>query len=264
MSTIRSFIVPLLALLWHASLTTAQLVNGQYFTKGLAISDAPAPSSDIHAGSGLTIALDLSGDGKLSQDAFLPTSNAATAYQSLNLFLVSSQTDVNITVSVDALLTQESGSTVKHLNWPIPTCLPQGNYNLTIYELSRIGGKSYFSITPIPLNLLSSSKSKTTCPSSSNITEPQTQPQASSPFAASSPWLQPSTTTMVVTSTQVDTTTVNGVQTIVTIPTTWTTVSTSNVFPTDGTFFPVNGATPLMVSKVALIPVLGLLLVWWM
>jgi hypothetical protein len=31
-----------------------------------------------------------------------------------------------------ALLTGESGSTVKHLNWPIPACIPEGNYNVSI------------------------------------------------------------------------------------------------------------------------------------
>jgi len=56
----------------------------------------------------------LSGDGRLSQDAFLPTSTLPSAYQSLNIYLVSDETNVNLTVSQGPqLLQQEPGSTVR-------------------------------------------------------------------------------------------------------------------------------------------------------
>lgn len=55
----------------------------------------------------------------------------ATRYNSLELYLVSAQMNINLTVSNGpGLLTQEPGSTVKHLNWPIPPCVPAGDYNV--------------------------------------------------------------------------------------------------------------------------------------
>lgn len=72
----------------------------------------------------------LSGDGKIPQSAFIPGSGQATSYNSLELYLVSATENLNLTVSNGTgLLTQEPGSTVKHLNWPIPTCVPSGSYN---------------------------------------------------------------------------------------------------------------------------------------
>jgi hypothetical protein len=165
-----------------------QLVNGQFFTQGLAISDAPAPASQHHTGGTLPIAIDVSGNGKLVQAASVPGSDLSTAFRSLDIYLVSAETSVNLTVSSGPQLLQgEQGSTVKHLNWPIPSCLPQGAYNLTYYEGSRIDGQVYYSITPIPISILS-----TTAPSSPclGVTQPEAQPQASSP-PAKSPFLDP-------------------------------------------------------------------------
>ena len=79
MSTFRSFriLTTLTFALCHLSLTAAQLVNGQFFTQGLAISNAPAPLrsvaavfpysfhsndwlySDQHAGSNMVISIDV-------------------------------------------------------------------------------------------------------------------------------------------------------------------------------------------------------------
>ncbi len=53
------------------------------------------------------------------------------AYNSLEVYLVSATTNSNITVSAGPqLLTQEPGSTVKHLDWPVATCLSTGDYNV--------------------------------------------------------------------------------------------------------------------------------------
>ncbi|EPQ60825.1 hypothetical protein GLOTRDRAFT_113355 [Gloeophyllum trabeum ATCC 11539] len=154
-------------------------VNGQVFTSGLAILDAPAPQSVQHAGSNMPIAIDVSGDGKLSQTATIPGSGLPTRYDSLELYLVSSQTSMNLTVSEGTgLLTQESGSTVKHLNWPIPKCLPAGQYNLTLYETSHVNNQGFFSITPIPVTIQNPAPSGL-CTDGSN--EFLGQPQTSSP-----------------------------------------------------------------------------------
>lgn len=103
-------------------------------------------------------------------------------YQSLNLFLVSTESNLNVTVSEGPqYLTQEPGSTVstsllkyecssynfnskvKHLTYSIPTCVTAGAYNvsltrriiiflryrqlsqkLTVYEMSRINSTVRF------------------------------------------------------------------------------------------------------------------------
>ncbi|KZT30373.1 hypothetical protein NEOLEDRAFT_1152916 [Neolentinus lepideus HHB14362 ss-1] len=155
------------------------LINGQVFSSGLAILDAPAPQSVQHAGSNMPIAIDISGDGKLSQAASIPGSGLATRFDSLEIYLVSAQSKFNVTVSNGTgLLTQESGSTVKHLNWPIPTCLPSGSYNFTLYEGSHINNQGFFSITPILITIQNTAVSGD-CTNDTNAY--LGQPQESSP-----------------------------------------------------------------------------------
>ncbi|KAJ7139925.1 hypothetical protein C8R44DRAFT_318184 [Mycena epipterygia] len=174
-------LVAFLALFPH--LIAGQLINGQTFTNGLAVIDSPSPLNPGHAGSAINIALDVSGDGKLSPSASLPGSGLATSYNSLEIYLVSSQTNINMTVtSGPAFLTGESGSTVKHLNWPIPTCIPDGNYNLTFYESSQFNGQGVFTITPIPIPISNPSPSGQ-C--TTGVNPLQAQPQASNPLPQS-------------------------------------------------------------------------------
>lgn len=74
----------------------------------------------------------ISGDGHLDQSASIPGSDKSTRFDSLEIYLVSYQTNQNITVSnVTELLTQEQGSTVKHWNFNVSTCIPAGNYNVS-------------------------------------------------------------------------------------------------------------------------------------
>ncbi|KAG8747944.1 hypothetical protein FRC10_010563 [Ceratobasidium sp. 414] len=160
---------------------SAQLVNGQFFTAGLAISNAPAPGSQLQAGGAIGVSVDVSGNGRLPPGASIPGSVLPTAFISLNIFLISSQTKTNITVtSGPQFLEGEPGSTVKHLNFAIPSCLKTGDYNYTYYEASRINDQTFFSITPIPVFILNNQS-----PSSSNqcdgSTAPEPQPQPSSP-----------------------------------------------------------------------------------
>lgn len=80
----------------------------------------------------LPLPLQLSGNGKIDQSVFIPGSGAATRYDSLEIYLVSAQTGSNFTVSNGTgLLAQEPGSTVKHLNWPLPACMSPGVYNVS-------------------------------------------------------------------------------------------------------------------------------------
>ncbi|TFK30592.1 hypothetical protein FA15DRAFT_662590 [Coprinopsis marcescibilis] len=128
-------------------------VNGQLFSRGLAIINAPAPNSEHTAGGILPISIEVSGNGRIPFDALIPKSGLLTAYEELNIFLVSSQTGANVTVSTGPrLLTDESG-TVRHLNWQIPSCTPAGRYNMTFYELSRLNGQNLFAVTPVVLSI---------------------------------------------------------------------------------------------------------------
>lgn len=95
--------------------------------------------STYHAGSNLPIAIDVSGNGKLSSAARLPGSGLPTSFDSLEIYLVSSQTNLNLTVSSGpGLLTQESGSTVKHLDFSISSCIPPGAYNVSSFQMAII------------------------------------------------------------------------------------------------------------------------------
>ncbi|KAI0781002.1 hypothetical protein BD413DRAFT_17643 [Trametes elegans] len=162
------------------------LVNGQIFTSGLAIVDAPAPNSPMHAGSVTQVAIDISGDGKLDQSASVPGSDKSTRYDSLEVYLVSYQTKLNLTVSSGPdLLTREQGSTVKHWDYNVSTCIPAGSYNLTFYEASHINGEAYFAITPLPVTVMNEHPTDA-CTNGTNAL--QAFPQPSSP-PPQSPWL---------------------------------------------------------------------------
>ncbi|OCB86141.1 hypothetical protein A7U60_g6730 [Sanghuangporus baumii] len=180
-AAIHIYVVVWLLLSYYAPLLAnaqAFLRNGQFFTKALAISNAPFPGSPQHAGSNLVISVELSGDGKIDQSLFIPGSGAPTRYDSLEIYLVSAQTRSNFTVSNGStLLTQEPGSTVKHLNWPLPSCMSPGIYNLTYYESSHINNEAFFSVTPLNVTVDNPNKSDdlSQCESVSNPLQDQPQ-----------------------------------------------------------------------------------------
>lgn len=79
----------------------------------------------------LTLPRKVSGDGKLTPDAYARSSSLSTHYDLLEVYLTSPE--VNLTVSQGpGLLQQEQGSTVKHINWVIDTCVKSGNYNVSL------------------------------------------------------------------------------------------------------------------------------------
>ncbi|KAK7693559.1 hypothetical protein QCA50_003128 [Cerrena zonata] len=147
----------LVALLSFSTVITAQIfgLNGQLFTRGLAIIDSPAPSSTLHAGSTVGIAVDISGDGHLPASAATPGTKDSTRFDSLEIYFVSFPNSINLTVSgPDAnLLGQEAGSTVKHVNYNISSCVPAGQYNLSFYEVSHISDQQFFIISNIPVEI---------------------------------------------------------------------------------------------------------------
>lgn len=155
----------------------AQLVGGQYFTRGLAISNAPAPNSEFTVGGTIGVSVDVSGNGRLPQGSWGPNSTLPSGFISLSLYLVSNDHNVTIIDGTDgAFLAGEPGSTVKHLSYVIPNCLPAGNYDYTYYEVSRMNDTMYFGITPIPIRILNPSGPSGEC--NSTISNPvQTRPQ---------------------------------------------------------------------------------------
>ncbi|KAI0748059.1 hypothetical protein C8Q80DRAFT_1169878 [Daedaleopsis nitida] len=177
-----------LTLFASAFSTHAQtLVNGQIFTNGLAIIDAPAPNSPMHAGSVTQVAIDISGDGHLDQSASVPGNDKSTRFDSLEIYLVSYQTKLNVTVSSGPdLLTREQGSTVKHWDFNVSTCIPAGSYNLTFYEASHINDQPYFSITAYPVTVMNGQPTDV-CTNGTNAL--QDFPQLSSP-PPQTPWLE--------------------------------------------------------------------------
>jgi len=212
-------------------------VNGQTFTDGLAIIDAPSPNNPGHAGSNITIAVDVSGDGQLPISDSNPGLGHSTGFQSLEIYLVSAQTNINLTVSnTSAFLTGEAQSTVKHLNWPIPTCIPAGNYNLTFYESSTFNGKPVFAITPIPIPVDNPNPN----PSGQCADNPlQPQPQASNPLSGS-PFNQDSLTLTLTLS--------NG---ILQLPTVTVTTPTSVVVISETTVTETDNGTPTTRTETA-------------
>jgi hypothetical protein len=135
-------------------LANAQLVNGQFFTRGLAISNAPAPNrkvsityptlkqvlnaitdlscSEFTVGGTISVSVDVSGDGRLPQGSWGPDSTLPSGFISLSIFLVSGSQNVTIVNGTTGdFLRGEPGSTVKHLNYVIPSCLSEGDYNVS-------------------------------------------------------------------------------------------------------------------------------------
>jgi hypothetical protein len=122
----------------------------------------------------LHIALDISGDGKLP----VPPRNIAdplTQVFNFTLFLTSTITQKNFTISnlttstppFADILDQESGQTVKHINFEWPECLvgdnnedegstARGDYNISIHQNYRLNGVERYTIFNLPISVTNS------------------------------------------------------------------------------------------------------------
>ncbi|KAI4949314.1 hypothetical protein J4E91_005053 [Alternaria rosae] len=149
------------------------IVNGRIFTPGLGIILAPQPFTPM-GGDFLHIALDISGDGKLQ----VPPRNIAdplTQVFNFTLFLTSTVTQKNFTISnittstppFADILDQESGQTVKHINFEWPECLvgdnnedegstARGDYNISIHQNYRLNGVDRYTIFNLPISVTNS------------------------------------------------------------------------------------------------------------
>ncbi|KAF5337326.1 hypothetical protein D9611_003310 [Ephemerocybe angulata] len=156
-------------------------VNGQIFTNGLSIINAPALNSEHNVGGNIPISIEVSGNGKLPSAALRPGSKLDTAYEEINIFLVSSKTNVNLTVTAGPnLLTDEEGS-VRHFDYKLPSCIQPGQYNMTFYETSSLEKKALYVITPIPITIRNPSPSGSVCSEGVNALQAQPQEDACAP-----------------------------------------------------------------------------------
>ncbi|GKZ44866.1 hypothetical protein AbraIFM66951_007194 [Aspergillus brasiliensis] len=143
------------------------IINGQIYTPGLAIIDAPQPYTPL-GGDTLQVAIDISGNGQLSSSS----SNKETEFHTLTLFLTSTTTQKNLTISngttpnanntyVGPVLDLEPSSTVKHVNWIWPACFvgsggdkaPRGDYNVSVHQGFRWEGTDYYTVFELPVSV---------------------------------------------------------------------------------------------------------------
>ncbi|KAF5593603.1 retinal short-chain dehydrogenase reductase [Fusarium subglutinans] len=147
--------------------------NGQIFTPGFVVLDAPQPNTPL-GGDTLHVAIDVTANGKLP----LPPHDKDDDNQifSIEMFLYSYMTGRNLTISngtatannasLGEIMAQEPGSTVKHINWVWPDCLvgdgePEGDsdrgvYNISIRQNFRLNGDDHYTIFDVPINVTNS------------------------------------------------------------------------------------------------------------
>ncbi|RUS30135.1 hypothetical protein BC938DRAFT_479812 [Jimgerdemannia flammicorona] len=85
-------------------------------------------------------------------------------------------------------LSSESGSTVLHPNWIIPSCVTAGSYKLTFHEIDVENNNSTFfefSI-PISVNVPSSWPSQKACTQASSVPSSSSSSSSSSSLSSSS------------------------------------------------------------------------------
>ncbi|QSZ33843.1 hypothetical protein DSL72_005416 [Monilinia vaccinii-corymbosi] len=150
-----------------------EIVNGQIYTPGIVIVDAPQPNTPL-GGDSLHVALDVSSDGQLQLPPY--PRNAVSEIYNITMFLSSYVTGKNLTISngtatagnasLGEIMAQESSSTVKHVNWVWPDCLvgdgtsdknsSRGAYNISIRQNFRLNGTDQYTIFDLPIQVTNS------------------------------------------------------------------------------------------------------------
>ncbi|KAF5665971.1 wd40 repeat protein [Fusarium heterosporum] len=140
--------------------------NGQIFTPGFVVLDAPQPNTPLGG--------DVTANGKLP----LPPHDDDDSNQifGIEMFLYSYSTGRNFTISngtatannasLGEIMAQEPGSTVKHVNWVWPDCLvgdgepdkdsDRGVYNISIRQRFRLNGDEHYTIFDVPISVTNS------------------------------------------------------------------------------------------------------------
>ncbi|KZL64441.1 WD40 repeat-like protein [Colletotrichum tofieldiae] len=159
------------------------IANGQIFTPGLVILDAPQPGTPL-GGENLHVALDVSTNGKMPLPPY--AEDSPTKIFNVTMFLSSYATGRNFTItngtatannaSLGDIMFQEPGSTVKHVNWLWPDCLvgngqpssadsDRGAYNISIRQNFRLNGEDHYTIFDVPISVTNSIEDKDGRPS---------------------------------------------------------------------------------------------------
>ncbi|KAF6803411.1 hypothetical protein CPLU01_00703 [Colletotrichum plurivorum] len=191
MASSRSYAAALLSL--FAASGAAQnftISNGQIFTPGLVILDAPQPGTPL-GGDNLHVALDVSTNGKMPLPPY--AEDSATKIFNVTMFLSSYVTGRNLTItngtatannaSLGDIMFQEPGSTVKHVNWIWPDCLvgdgqprstdsDRGAYNISIRQNFRLNGEDHYTIFDVPISVTNSIPEKDGRPSCDALNNP--------------------------------------------------------------------------------------------
>ncbi|CZR50349.1 uncharacterized protein PAC_00221 [Phialocephala subalpina] len=170
-------------------LNAQQIVNGQIYTPGIALVDAPQPNTPL-GGDFLQVALDVTSDGQLELPPY--PSNPNSAIWNITIFLSSYTTGKNFTISngtastnnasLGEIMTQEPSSTVKHVNWIWPDCLvgdgtstgntSRGAYNISIRQNFRLNGTNMYTIFDLPIKVTNSIPEESTRPSCDSLNNP--------------------------------------------------------------------------------------------
>ncbi|KAJ4303365.1 hypothetical protein N0V90_002258 [Kalmusia sp. IMI 367209] len=122
----------------------------------------------------LHVAIDVSGDGKLPVPP-KDRSDPLTQVFNFTMFLTSNTLFKNFTISnittttppFADIMNQESGQTVKHINFEWPDCLvgdgqeeigttARGEYNISIHQNFRLNGGDHYSIFNLPISVTNS------------------------------------------------------------------------------------------------------------
>jgi len=170
------------------------IVNGQIYTPGIAIVDAPQPNTPL-GGDFLQVALDVTSDGQLQLPPY--PSDPVSAIYNITLFLSSYTTGWNFTISngtatggnasLGEIMEQEPGSTVKHVNWVWPDCLvgngvptandtARGLYNISIRQNFRINGTDEYTIFDLPIQVTNDIPAESNRPSCDALNNPLLSP----------------------------------------------------------------------------------------
>ncbi|KFY15766.1 hypothetical protein V492_01765 [Pseudogymnoascus sp. VKM F-4246] len=157
------------------------IINGQIFTPGLAIVDAPQPNTPL-GGEILQVAIDVSGNGKLGLPPY--EDSAPSQLHAISIFLTSYTTGLNLTIANGTALpatssrsddgvvmTQEPGSTVKHVDWLWPACLTGDGQPKTQGLSFRLNDTEFYTVFNLPIavtNRISESANQSSCESLTN------------------------------------------------------------------------------------------------
>ncbi|KAM5355822.1 hypothetical protein ACJ41O_002468 [Fusarium nematophilum] len=148
--------------------------NGQIFTPGFVVLNAPQPNTPL-GGDTLHVSIDVTANGELP----LPPHDDDDPSQifSIEMFLYSYTIGRNFTISngtasannasLGEIMAQEPDSTVKHVNWVWPDCLvgdgepddddddsDRGTYNISIRQTFRLNGDDYYTIFDVPIAVI--------------------------------------------------------------------------------------------------------------